>query len=224
MAKRFTQYWRDPEFRAAVDFEFEYADREGRLASWITYAIHDPTRPDPSGKRDSLIIYVGQSKEFAKRVRKRMRDAGTAVRRPLRQIDGALYDVMARGRVPQFRVLERVGDAVASFVSETNWAKRLKAEGYPLLNKWTEQKFGGLPITRSTVPHEWLWRLAVEDAIEAGLDIIIMNKDTGQDLVLDLADIPPKTLLRDVKAGALEQLRGLGHSGSVRLYVRPDDG
>lgn len=220
MGKRFTRYWSDPQFRAAVDREFDFADREAREGGWITYAIHDPTRPDPSGRYDSLIIYVGQSKEFAKRVRKRMRDAGTAVRRPLQQIDGALYDVMARGGVPRFRVLERVGDAIASFVSETNWAKRLTAEGYPLLNKWTEQKFGGLAISRSTVPHQWLWRLAVEDAIEAGLDVIVVNKDTGQDLVLNLTDIPPKTFLRDVKAGALEQLRSLGYSGSVRLYVR----
>lgn len=40
-----------------------------------------------------------------------------------------MYDIMWRGGVPRFRVIERVDNAIASFVSETNWAQRYIAEG-----------------------------------------------------------------------------------------------
>jgi hypothetical protein len=202
-----------------VDHEFAYADSQARLGGWITYVILDPTRPDPTGRFDFVVIYVGQTKAFGKRIRKRMRDAGTAVRRPVDQIDGALYDIMRRGAVPQFRVIDRVADAIASLVSETNWAKQLLSRGYPLLNKWTEQRFGGSAIDRRTIPHSWLWRLAVEDAIEARLEVIMTDKETGQELILDLRSWPSKTLLREVKASSIQRAQLNGRAVSVRLFV-----
>lgn len=117
-------------------------------------------------------------------------------------------------------MIERASDAIASFVSETNWAKHYVAVGYPLLNKWTEQRFAGTPITRETVPHEWLWRLAVEDALEARFDLVVQDRVTGQDLVVDLQLFRPKELLRSVKKAVLERLHALGHEGQVSLVVR----
>jgi hypothetical protein len=218
--KRFTRYYGDADFRAAVDREFALAAAETKLGGWITYGIYDAQRANPNSEYDGLFIYVGQSKEYGKRIRKRMSDAGRARWRPTDRIDGALYDLMNRGGIPRFQVLERVSDAVASFVSETNWAKRLKAKGHPLLNQWTEQRFGGLDIDRRTVPHDWLWRLAIEDALVAGIDMIIKIKETGDELVLDLSDFRPKELLRKVRSRALEKMRETGRAATIRLHVQ----
>lgn len=198
--KRFTRYFRDPDFRAAVDEQFALADSATEPGAFITYAIHDPTRPDHIGARpEGLIIYVGQSKEFRKRIRKRMRNAGTATSRPQDRIDGASYDIMARGGVPRFTVLDRVPTAIESLVSETNWSKRLRAQGYPLLNQWTEQKFAGTDIDRHTVPHDWLWPLTAADALGSGIDLIISHPETGAETIVDLAGVEPATRLRDLR-------------------------
>jgi hypothetical protein len=218
--KRSTRYYHDSKFRGAIDREKERARREAALGGWITYAIHDPTRSDSVGEFNTLIIYVGQTKQFDVRVADRLRSAGTAVRRPTDRIDGALYEVMARGGVPRFRVIERTGDALDSFVSETNWAKHYIDAGYPLLNKWTEQRFAGRPIGRDTVPHQWLWRLAVEDALEAKFDLVLFNRTTGEELVLDLQLFRPKELLRNVRRAALQRLSLLGQEGVVRISVK----
>lgn len=218
--RRFTRYYYDPRFREAIDRERERARREAELGGWVTYAIHDPTRPDSVGEFRTLIIYVGQTKQFGYRVTARLRSAGMAVRRPRDRIDGALYDVMSRGAVPRFRVIERTVDAVDSFVSETNWAKRYLAAGYPLLNKWTEQRFAGRPVDRASIPQSWLWRLAVEDALEANLDLVLFNETTGEELTIDLELWRRKELLRVVKKSILERLQDLGQQGRVRIVVR----
>ena len=63
--KAFTRYYRDPQFRAGVDEQFAMADAVTRPGVCITYAIHDPTRPDHiDGRAEGLVIYVGQTKEF----------------------------------------------------------------------------------------------------------------------------------------------------------------
>lgn len=90
-----------------------------------------------------------------------------------------MYDIMLRGGVPRFRVIERAQNAIASFVSETNWAQHYIARGYPLRNKWNEKSRPGEPMTRETVPHKWLWRLAVEDVIEARFTIVAFDKLWG---------------------------------------------
>ena len=119
-------------FRAAIDRERVRAKLESEQTGWITYAIHDPTTPDDVGEFNTLIVYVGQSKDFASRVDRRLREAGTATRRPTSYVEGLMYDIMSRGGVPRFRVIERAQDAIDSFVSETNWAQRYIAQGYPL--------------------------------------------------------------------------------------------
>jgi hypothetical protein len=68
------------------------ADLVSEPGAWITYAIHDPNRPDDiGGTADGLVIYGGESKEFGKLVRTRMRNAGTATRKPTDRIDGTCY-------------------------------------------------------------------------------------------------------------------------------------
>lgn len=215
VGKSFTRYYRDPAFRAEVDEQFALADAASEPGVCITYAIHDPARPDNiGGEPDGLIIYVGETKEFGKRVRKRMRNAGTATRRPTDRIDGACYDIMTRGRAPRFTVRDRTGSKLDSLISETNTAKRLLAAGYPLLNQWTEQKFGGLDITRDTVPHDWLWPMTTADALASGVDVIVSDPETGQEMTVDLTAFPPGTRLQKIKAA----MKAGGRR--VRLYVR----
>lgn len=199
--KKFTRYYRDSDFRAAVDQQFALADLVCEPGVWITYAIHDPTRIDHiRSEPDGLIIYVGQSKEFAKRVRKRMRAAGTATRRPSDRIDGACYEIMAKGTAPRFTVRNRTRSAIDSLISETNTAKDLLALGYPLLNQWTEQKFGGLRIDRYSIPHAWLWPMTVADAIGSGIDIIVRDLASDVEIEADLGSFPSNTRLREIKA------------------------
>jgi len=211
--KAFTRYYRDSQFRAAVDEQFAFADTISKSGMCITYAIHDPTRPDDiGGDPNGLIIYVGQSKEFQKRVRKRMRNAGTAARRPRDRIDGACYDIMTRGGVPRFSVLEETPCVVDSLVSETNWAKRLHSQGYPLLNQWTEQKFGGLEIDRRTMPHDWLWPMTASDAIASDVDLIISNGT--MEIEADLSAFPASMRLREIR-----DMMKL-HGRKARLHVK----
>jgi len=198
--KAFTRYYRDLAFREAVDQQFACADAATVAGKWITYAIHDPTLPvSVADRAEGAIIYVGQSKEFGKRVRKRFRNAGTAVGRPKDRIDGACYDIMARGGVPKFSVLETTDNALDSLVSETNWTKRLRAAGHRLLNQWTEQKFGGRVIDRQAVPHNWIWPLTAADAIGSGIDLSVNDLESGDQVVADLKMFPPNTRLREIR-------------------------
>lgn len=130
-----------------------------------------------------------------------------------------MYDVMRRGGVPRFRVIERVDDAVASFVSETNWAQHYIAAGYPLRNKWDEQRQPGEKMTRGSVPHKWLWRLAVEDAIEARFTITVRDKLTGKTLKIDLAAERPKELLRAVRSKLEMRMHELGAQPQFQLLL-----
>lgn len=212
MSRSFTRYYSDSDFKKAVDAQFAMADAATKPGTCITYAIHDPTRTDHIECRlDGLIIYVGQTKDFRKRIRKRMRDAGTAMRRPRDRIDGACYDIMVRGGVPRFEVLEETACVLDSLVSETNWAKRLRARGYPLLNQWAEQKFAGNEIGRRTVPHSWLWPITAADAISSGIELIIA--DEGQEIAVDLSTFPANMRLREIR----ELMRSSGRK--ARLYV-----
>ena len=214
MFKGFTRYYRDASFRADVDAQFVRADHAASPGTWITYAIHDPTRDDHIEKRpDGLIIYVGQSKEFGKRVRKRMRNAGIALNRPRDRIDGACYDIMRSGKAPRFSVIEETQTALDSLVSETNWSKLLRRKGYPLLNQWTEQKFVGDDLDRMDVPHAWIWPFTVSDALGSRIDLIALEPTDGKSVLVDLSTFPAKTRLREIR----EHLRQSGRQARLRI-------
>jgi hypothetical protein len=201
--KRFTRYYRDPIFRAAVDEQFSLASAVTRPGFWITYAIHDPTTIDHIEDRpEGLIRYVGQSKQFATRVHDRMDSAGRAVKRPTDKIDGLLYDIMSRGPAPRWSILEEVQTAIDSLVSETNWTIRLRAKGYPLVNQWTEHKLGTLEIDRYAVEHKRLWPITTADAIGSGIDVVVQDLSTGEEHIVDLSLFRPTTRLQVIKADA----------------------
>jgi len=74
-------------------------------------------------------------------------------------------------------------------------------------------------MTRVTVPHKWLWRLAVEDAIEARFTIIAIDKLSGNSLKIDLARERKKELLRVVRAKLETRMRELGAQPQFRLLI-----
>jgi len=201
--KRFTRYYGDAAFRAAVDKQFALADTVTRPGVWITYAIHDPTQRDHlEGRSDGLIRYVGQSKQFGIRVRDRMDTAGRAVKRPTDKIDGLLYDIMARGPVPRWTVLDEVYSAIDSFVSETNWTIRLRRKGYPLVNQWTEHKLGTVEIDRYGVDPKRLWPITAADAIGSNIDVVVCDLASGEETLVDLTMFRPTTRLQEIKKDA----------------------
>jgi hypothetical protein len=213
--KDFTRYYHDPAFKVEVDAQFALAASVTQPGVWITYAIHDPTQPDHIQDRpEGLIRYVGQSKQFATRVRDRMTTAGRAVNHPTDNIDGLLYDIMLRGRAPRWTVLEEVGSAIESLVSETNWTIKLRALGYPLINQWTEHKLGTLRIDRYAVDHKRLWPITTSDAIGSDIDVAVRDVGSGEEIVVDLSLFPPTTRLQKIKADAKAKGR------SARLIVR----
>ena len=213
--KGFTRYFRDPAFRAEVDAQLSLATMASKPGIWITYAIHDPTKQDHIADHpNGLIVYVGQSKQFAVRVKDRIRSAGRAVRRPTDKIDGLLYDIMARGPAPRWSVLEEVHSAIESLVSETNWTIRLRRQGYPLVNQWTEHKLGTSEIDRYAVNPKRLWPITAKDALGSQIDVAIRDPSTGEELLVDLATLPPNTRLEKLKSHARANGR------RARLIVR----
>lgn len=213
--KGFTRYYRDPDFRTAVDRQFKLAAEASRSGIWITYAIHDPSRPDHiGGHADGLIVYVGQSKQFGARVRKRMSTAGRAVKRPTDRIDGLLYDIMTRGPAPRWSVLEEVRSAIDSLVSETNWTIRLRAQGYPIVNQWAEHRPGTLEVSRYDVDLKRLWPMTAADALGAKIDVVVHDISSGAEVVVDLTQMPPSMRLQEIRAHATATGR------QARLVVR----
>lgn len=213
--KGFTRYYRDPAFKAEVDAQFALAASATRPGLWVTYAIHDPTQPDQiEGRPEGLIRYVGQSKQFATRVRDRMKTAGRAMKHPTDKIDGLLYDIMRHGPAPQWTVLEEVHSAIESLVSETNWTIRLRAKGYPLVNQWTEHRLGTLEIDRFAVDHKRLWPITTADAVGSNIDVIVRDLVSGEEILVDLSLFRPTTRLQEIRADARSRGR------SARLIVR----
>lgn len=201
--KGFTRYYRDPAFRAELDEQLEFAREATAPSLWTTYAIHDPTEPDDiDGRPEGPIVYVGQSKQFAVRVRDRLSAAGRAVRRPTDNIDGLLYDIMSRGPCPRWSILEHVGTAIDSFVSETNWITRLRSRGYRLVNQWAEHRLGTAEIDRYGVPSKRLWPITAGDAIGSGISVILHDPTSGADIPVDLATIRPSTRLQNLRIQA----------------------
>jgi len=85
---------------------------------------------------------------------------------------------MARGSAPRWSVLDEVGSAIESLVSETNWKIELRAMGYPLVNQWHEHKVGTLEIDRYQVDAKRLWQMTPDDAIGSEIDLVICDPTT----------------------------------------------
>jgi hypothetical protein len=143
-------------------------------------------------------IYVGQSKEFGKRVRNHLRtseklaQAHDSVRKRFREI---LHD----GHVPIFEVLERQPTRLLSLVSETNFARACRRRGYDIANLRRLQNQAGPPISSHDIPTDWLWDFSLEEAIADGIGVRLGCRECRETLLIDLShferlDTPPKDL------------------------------
>jgi hypothetical protein len=217
--KRPTRYRSDSQFREAVDAELARAIQQTQAGGWITYAIQDPSKPDLFGDANGLLVYVGQSKEFGKRVRNWMRLAGSATTEPADEIAGFLYRIMASGFVPRFLVLDRTASALDSLVSEANHARRLVKNGYPLANKWKEHREDGPSFDRYSVPTKRLWDMTWEDASASRIQMVLICKEIGLTQIVDLSVWPPKMRLNQIRKHSLERAQKHGHRAIIRLKV-----
>ncbi|WP_431850975.1 hypothetical protein [Allosphingosinicella sp.] len=192
------------------------AEREG---GWITYLARDPRRVDLKGN-PGWPFYVGQSKEYGKRVRNHLRtseklaQAHDSVRKRIRQI---LHD----GHVPIFEVLERQPTRLLSLVSETNFARACRRRGYDIANLRRLQNEAGPSITRHDIPTDWLWEFSLEEAMADGIGIRLACTACGEVLMIDAVrfrqlDAAPKDL-REIKNDPLwlaEPCTSCGRRGS----------
>jgi hypothetical protein len=132
---------------------------------WITYLARDPRQPDLKGNR-GWPIYVGQSKEFGKRVRKHLRTseklamAHDSVRKRIREM---LHD----GHVPIFEVLDR------------------QSTRYDIANLRRLQNEAGPPVTKHDIPTNWLWEFGLGDAIADGIRIRLACTGCGEAPLID---------------------------------------
>lgn len=179
--------------RAAINAA-RTAEREG---CWITYLARDPRRVDLKGNL-GWPIYVGQSKEFGKRVRNHLRtseklaQAHDSVRKRVREI---LHD----GHVPVFEVLDRQPTRLLSLVSETNFARACLRRGYEIANLRRLQNEAGPPITRHDIPADWLWEFSLEEVVADGIRVRLGCRKCREALPIDLSYFarlrtPPKDL------------------------------
>jgi hypothetical protein len=192
------------------------AEREG---GWITYLARDPRKVDLKGN-SGWPVYVGQSKEFGKRVRNHLRtseklaQAHDSVRRRIQEI-------LHNGHVPIFEVLDRQPTRLRSLVSETNFARGCRRRGYDIANLRRLQNEAGPPITRHDIPTGWLWEFSLEEAIADRIRVRLGCRKCGEVLLIDLSyfqqlAVPPKDL-RTIKTDPLwsaEPCTSCGRRGS----------
>ena len=204
--KRFTRYYQDNRFRAAIDEQLAKADAVVQNEAWLIYAIHDPSQVDEIGnEEDGPIIYVGLTKRFSRRIRQRMKAAGTATTRPTDYVEGMCYDLMRRGYVPRFSIRAHASSALDGLVAETNTANAALAAGYRVLNRLAEQKTGGPALTRSQIPHTWLWPLSVSDAIGSGIELIVVDPQSRKQTTADLSSFPSSMRLAAIRTALAER-------------------
>ena len=179
---------------AGIRSAIEVAREAERERGWITYLARDPRRMDLKGN-PGWPIYVGQTKEFGKRVRNHLRtseklaQAHDSVRKRIREI-------LHAGHVPIFEVLERQPTRLLSLVSETNFARACRRRGYDIANLRSLQNVAGPPIDRRDIPADWLWEFSLEEAIADGIRLRIGCKSCGEAISLEaslfqhLEDLP----------------------------------
>jgi hypothetical protein len=104
------------------------ADPPETQRQYITYGIRDP--------RSGLFVYVGQTGRYEKRQRDHLKRRDARPRIKTENIKTWMFDALSAGVIPQFILLETAKTEADSLLSETNWVKKLAAEGHPLLNRW----------------------------------------------------------------------------------------
>jgi len=170
------------------------AEREG---GWITYLARDPRQVDLKG-HIGWPIYVGQSKEFGKRVRNHLRTSEKQAR-ALDSVRKRITEILHDGHVPIFEVLDRQPTRLLSLVSETNFARACRRRGYDIANLRRLQNAAGPPITRHDIPTDWLWEFSLEEAAADGIRVRLGCRECRGTLPIGLShfdrlDTPPKDL------------------------------
>jgi hypothetical protein len=191
------------------------AEEEG---GWITYLARDPRREDLRGNR-GWPIYVGQSKEFGKRVRNHLRTS-EKLAQGHDSVKKRFKEILHAGHVPRFEVLDRQPTRLRSLVSETNFARVCRRRGYEIANLRRLQNEAGPPISHRDIPVDWLWEFRVEEAIADGISVRLDCSGCGEALSIDLSKFqeveePPEDLraIRDNRALAAEACTFCGRRG-----------
>lgn len=95
---------------------------------FYTYLIVDP--------RSGLPFYVGQTQDMEARKLGHLRPLnGPSKRYKYKQVIAA---IQAAGLEPEFRVVDEQASEADSRHSETEWVKRLAAQGIQVMNRWRE--------------------------------------------------------------------------------------
>lgn len=161
-----------------------------RDRQWITYLIRDPRYPDKRGNAGTP-IYVGQTNDFPERVLSRfMKCEKEAAGKGTDCIERRIADLLRLGIVATYQVLEYQPTHLTSLISETNWARRCWNAGYDLANRAELQNGGGPPIGRIDVPHGWLLKFSVAEAIADDLRLSISCVVCGEVLPVPLQELP----------------------------------
>lgn len=99
------------------------------IGRYVVYAIIDPRTDDP--------IYVGQTGNFEKRQHQHLRNAETG---RAHRVSRRMAEILHRGDVPAFKVLERCSTEDESLQAESEWVKRYTERGHDLCNNTREHR------------------------------------------------------------------------------------
>jgi len=99
---------------------------------YVTYGSFDP--------RTGGFVYVGQSGSFARRIAAHLKPRVARPHHRFRPIRAWIWDALAAGSTPGFRVLDVCETEEQSLASEALWVERLAAQGNKLLNRWLEHQ------------------------------------------------------------------------------------
>lgn len=180
-----------------IDAEVEKARAFEKDGGWITYLIRDPRYSDQKGNTGRP-IYVGQTKEFGTRVRSRF-DKCEKAATGKDSIEKRVADLLHEGIVATYEVLDRQPTRLASLVSETNWARKCVRRGYDIANRLAEQRVPEPSIQRTDIPHSWIWKFTLVEAIEDAILLTLGCKSCRVTFDVDLAHfrraaVPPTEL------------------------------
>lgn len=92
-----------------------------------------------SQERTGKIFYIGQTSNFEKRVKAHLR----INKRPkirTTNIKTWLFDEIASGHIPQFKILEKVNCVEDALAAETKWIYHFADLKQPLLNRWKHHR------------------------------------------------------------------------------------
>ena len=203
------KYFRDPE-KAAVWLRVLEAVAAANEAQgdteYVTYLVRDPRGTDKRGM-PGLPIYIGQTKELSTRALSRFQKCEKeAAARGKDCVQKRVAEMLHQGVVAQYEVIDRQRTLLASLVSETNFVRAAVSRGYDMANNVAFQARAAPSIRPQEIPEEWLWKFTLPEAIEDGLEVVLVCSECHAWLPLPAsafaaAEEPPKEL-SDIRRNA----------------------